>query len=210
MRHNVQRRIELGVIAGAPRTEGGYKKKDHGQLPDSHPIIRELGDHNHRTRGYCKQLFTWARSNLTVSKLTSGDAERIKGNHSYWLKQGIRDGVSFAQFCESADAVVEHHFNNHTHCGEWCQWLKASPKDRLELEKKYRCKEINKKMYEQVLSNHNKFMKQANLRQLYHPHNTNSCEGFMWSVASLCPKTKHLCGTKNYEGRWVIIVTTIS
>ena len=49
-------------------------------------------------------------------------------------------------------------------------------------------------------------MTDAGLKQLFHPYDTNSCEGFMWLVASMTPKTKHLCRSINYQARCALAV----
>jgi hypothetical protein len=48
--------------------------------------------------------------------------------------------ISFKEFKKAAKAVLEHHFNNHKLCGEWCpanNWKE----DEKQLKKlKYGCK----------------------------------------------------------------------
>ena len=79
-------------------------------------------------------------SAMAMSQLTNGDTELLKANHSYWLKQSIRKENSFEAFCHSSNAVVNHHFNDHTYCGKWCAWLRANAEHRKEIEKNINAK----------------------------------------------------------------------
>jgi hypothetical protein len=56
LRHLWQELIDAGKMTKDdwPRTAGGRKKKDNGQLPLSHPKIEFLADKNHRIRTYSK------------------------------------------------------------------------------------------------------------------------------------------------------------
>ena len=210
MRHNHRRRVELGLIKSMPLTAGGNATVDHGKLPDDHPPIRELCDHNHRCRGYCKELFKLGRGKQQISKLTVSDAERIKANFGYWLRQNLPK--PFDEFKRTSICIIDHHFNCHDSCDrQWCKFLQCkTEEERKELSKTYRDKSIHTKMYQQVRDNHDTFMTEEALRQLHHPYHTNNCEGFMWNVASLCPKTKHYCRTINYEARCFLAVGTNS
>ena len=79
--------------------------------------------------------------------------------------------------------------------------------DRPEIEKRYRCRHNDKEMFGQCWANHTAFMTESGLKQLHHPYDTNCCEeGFMWLVASMTPKTKHLCRSINYHARCSLAV----
>ena len=210
MRHSHRRRLELGTMLSLPLTAKGNVSKDNGKLPYAHPPIKELCDHNHRCRGYCKLLFKLGRGKLKDSLLTVSDAERIKANFGYWLRQNLQK--PFEEFQRTAICIIDHHFNCHDHCDKkWCKYLQCeTDEERVELCKTYRDKSKNSKMYRQVRDNHDTFMTEEALRQLYHPFHTNHCEGFMWNVATLCPKSKHYCRTINYGARCFVAVGTNS
>ena len=204
MRHNQERRLELGLISSLAKTKSGNNSKDNGKLPKCHPPILELCDHNHRTRGYAKKPFFLARSNKEVSLVTSHDAERLKQNHGYWLRQNLYK--DFDEFFRTSDCVIEHLFNCHTNCGDWCAYLRANEKDRQFVETKYRDKILDESIYRELRKNHDTFMTEKALRMLHHSYDTNLCESFMHNVSCFCPKTKHLCNTINYKARCFLTV----
>ena len=70
----------------------------------------------------------------------------MKRNFGCWmLSHHLRN---FETFWEKSKAAVEHHFNNHAHCGDWCAMKKAAATQAAIRELKLRCKKNDKKMHE--------------------------------------------------------------
>jgi hypothetical protein len=95
--------------------------------------------------------------NLGVTKI---DAERMKRRLSWTLR--IRTGGTLEEFQEHLTAVLEHHFNNYDHCGDWCK-----------------AKGMN-----------DEFMEEDKLRQLFHSWDTNAVEGFNKLITKFLPKAR--------------------
>ena len=120
--HSTADLIEAGTLSEEdwPRYLNGGKKPDNGQLPINHPEISFLADKGHRVRGYANKYFALAAAkkseNLGVTKI---DAERMKRRTSWTLR--MRTDGTFTELQKHLTAVLEHHFNNHVHCGDWCK-----------------------------------------------------------------------------------------
>jgi hypothetical protein len=47
------------------------------------------------------------------------DAERMKRRLSWTLR--LHSAGTYEEFKEAVVTVLEHHFNNHEYCGDWCK-----------------------------------------------------------------------------------------
>jgi hypothetical protein len=71
-----------------------------------------------------------------------------------------------------SNAVIEHHFNNHKYCEEWCPVLKREWIRKGEIEKdeasdlKYWCKIKNSRLYTQVRAYHDAYTTHSSLWEL--------------------------------------------
>jgi hypothetical protein len=87
--------------------------------------------------------------------MTKCDCLRLKLKFGYFLAL-YRRGEDFDVFQGHAKAVLEHHFNNHEQCGDWCphkQQGGAAGPAKL----KYRCKERDDDLYKMLLDVHNRY-----------------------------------------------------
>jgi hypothetical protein len=50
----------------------------------------------------------------------------------------------------AVESVLEHHFNNHEGCGDWCRVKKLEGDELVSAKYHYRSKEKNGKLYLQV------------------------------------------------------------
>ena len=186
-----------------PRNEKSKRKHDDkGKLPLTTPEVKEaLADPSHRTKCFAKPLFLLAvkpkKSN--ESGLTKQDCERLKTNHGYFLK--MYRNLPLPEFVAAAPAVVEHHFNNHSLCDDWCPY---SPKHGVKTRKqspasasKYRSKTKHKAMYDKVKELTNHFFTEARLRESSHPFDSQINEALNNSVAKYAPKNRNFSRTKS-------------
>jgi hypothetical protein len=102
---------------------------------------------------------------------------------------------SFSEFKKAAKAVLEHHFNNHIFCGEWCPANKWKDDEKQLRSLKYRCKVKHTELYEQMSTIHNTFTDVWNLREIYHEYHSNKCESLNGFITKFLPKHKHYCRT---------------
>jgi hypothetical protein len=195
LRHSWKVLVDSGILDKLdwPKTASGAKKKDNGQLPLLHPPINWLADKNHRVRTYARYFFVLAHKPRSQTCCTPNDAERMKRNFAYFLHMYRQE--SFQQFKKAAKAVLEHHFNNHEFCGEWCpanRWREDEKKLKI---LKYRCKVKHAKLYEQMSTIHNTYTDVWNLRDVYHEVHSNKCESLNGFIIKFLPKHKHYCRT---------------
>jgi hypothetical protein len=76
------------------------------------------------------------------------DAYRLKCNFGFWLLSYCQK--DFDIFSNKSEAVVEHHFNNHSHCDDWCSMKGVDATTEAKENLKYRCKKENTKLYMQI------------------------------------------------------------
>jgi hypothetical protein len=117
----------------------------------------------------------------------------MKRNFAYMIHMYRHD--SFAKFKVAAKAVLEHHFNNHVFCGEWCPAEKWKDDEVQRKALKYRCKVSNAELYQQMSTIHNAYTDVWNLREIYHEVHSNKCESLNGFITKFLPKHKHYCRT---------------
>jgi hypothetical protein len=111
--HSYREQLDALRITDAewPRYKNG--KRD----PNNNPFLADKG---HRVRGYSRFLFAEAiKSIVNGCGCTKIDTERIKRQLSWTLQ--LHCFGTYEKFQKAVLAVLEHHFNNHVFCGDWCQ-----------------------------------------------------------------------------------------
>jgi hypothetical protein len=205
--HSYQEMIEAhtSTIDDWPRYSNGQKKPDNGLLPLLHRAITFLADKGHRTRGYARVLFAESmKSKKNGCGCTKLDAERMKRRMSWTLR--LHSNGTYAEFRKAVLAVLEHHFNNHQHCAEWCKSATGTVEEIRESGLRFRCKVRNKELYLFLKGHHEQFMEDAKLRQLHHQYDTNNVEGFNKFLTKFLPKDKTYCKTIENKARSMLAV----
>jgi hypothetical protein len=188
-----------------PRYKNGQKKPDHGQLPVEHAAIQFLADKGHRVRGYARVIFAEAsQSKKYGCGCTKMDAERMKRRLSWTLR--LHSGGTYKEFETAVEAVLEHHFNNHEFCGDWCKAREGTEEQLKETELRFRCKRRHKDLYDFLEKHHREFMQEEKLRQLYHQYDTNNVEGFNKFLTKFLPKDRTYCQTIENKARSMLAV----
>jgi hypothetical protein len=205
--HSYQEMIEATLITinDWPRYSNGQKKPDNGLLPLDHQPITFLADKGHRTRGYARVLFAEAaKSKKNGCGCTKLDAERMKRRMSWTLR--LHSNGTYTEFRKAVLAVLEHHFDNHQHCADWCQAASGTAEEIRDSGLRFRSKERNKELYLFLKSHHEQFMEETKLRQLYHQYDTNMVEGFNKFLTKFLPKDKTYCKTIENKARSMLAV----
>ena len=186
----------------------GKKKPDNGLLPLLHAAIKFLADKGHRNCGYSRVIFTEAqKSKANGCGCTKIDAERMKRRMSWTLR--LHSGGTFEEFVRAVLAVLEHHFNNHEHCGDWCKSAREEQGTEEEMRERglrFRCKEKDAKLYDFMKTHHESFMEEAKLRQLWHQYDTNLVEAFNKFLTKFLRKDKTWCQTIENKARCMVAV----
>lgn len=101
-----------------PRTLSGAKKKDNHELPLLHPIMDFLTDKNHQVHTYARYFFVLSQRKQSLTCCTSNDTQRMKRSFAYFIHMFWHKLIN--KFKKGAKALLDHHFNNHEFCGDWC------------------------------------------------------------------------------------------
>jgi hypothetical protein len=203
--HSYREQLAASVISDAdwPRYANGKKKPDNGLLPLLHSIIRFLADKGHRVRGYSRFLFAEAiKSVANGCGCTKVDAERMKRRLSWTLR--LHCFGTYEEFQTAVLAVLEHHFNNHQFCGDWCKSTSGTEEEVSAAGLRFRCKERNKELYLVLKKHHEEFMEESKLRQLFHTYDTNTVEGFNKFLTKFLPKDRTYCQTIENKARTML------
>jgi hypothetical protein len=186
-----------------PRYANGRTQPDNGVLPLLHAIIRFLADKGHRVRGYTSFLF--AESYKSVANgcgCTKVDAERMKCRLSWTLH--LHYFGTYEEFRTAVNAVLQHHFDDHSFCGDWCKSAQGTREEIEESGLRFRCKTRHSTLYEVMKKHHDKFMEEEKLRQLFHRYDTNTVEGFNKFLTKFLPKDRTYCQTIENKARTML------
>jgi hypothetical protein len=82
-------------------------------------------------------------------------------------------GATFESFEKAGLASFEHHWNNHVHCGDWCQAKKWTDEEKEEYKNKYRDKVSHVKECEQQKVVLETFCATIRMIGVFHEHNNN-------------------------------------
>jgi len=73
---------------------------------------------------------------------------------------------------DSSMAIIEHHFDNHEHCGGWCR--RQDQTDKEGKKHYYRCKDKDSALYEKLQQLIGRFIVIEALKELAHSLDTNA------------------------------------
>jgi hypothetical protein len=154
-----------------PRTLGS-KQPDNGKLPLDHPPIEKLSGPIHYVKNYKSELYKLVDLLKKKSETCKADAMRLSCNLAYKIPQHTpslgKEDCTFKKFKTAGEASFEHHWNNHKHCGEWCQAKTWTEEEKIQNKGKFRDKIKNKKEYEQQMKVKKKYLSTIRLRWCYH------------------------------------------
>lgn len=192
------------------------KRPDKGMLPSDMEEPKFLADPNHRKRTLKGELYRLVNKKVADRHtLTKCDVLRISMNFAYMartLKEDMTDDV----IVERAKAVLEHHFDNHEHCGDWCrrkpQYVGPITKaeHRSRRKKYYRNKERDTKLYNLLQQKLARFVAVDALREVCHDMDTNKNESLNNTIAWIAPKNKVYSGTASLSNRICIALCVTS
>jgi hypothetical protein len=75
--------------------------------------------------------------------------------------------LTYKEFKQSAESPILRHFNDHLVCGTWCIHRDKSQADLQKL-KKYCCKEMNAKLFQQCQEISDRFTTKERLKECHH------------------------------------------
>jgi hypothetical protein len=93
---------------------------DKGKLPGHVPEPLFVADPNHCRKTLTGELLKLDKSKVDVRlTMTQMDSTRIGKNFAY-MARTLKDRP-VGEFVDAAKAVLEHHFDCHDYCGDWCK-----------------------------------------------------------------------------------------
>jgi len=184
-------------------------RKCTGQLK---PNIQEpvfVADPAHRKKTLRNRLYSF--NNLSVKKkygFGPADITRIVKNFSYFINS--LPSIDHGEWETRACCVLDHHFDCHTNCGDFClrkkELLEKTPEENKK--KFYRCKTKDCKLYEALHDIVSGFVTMKRLEEVGHGMDTQPNEALNNTIAWKAPKGKTYCGSSSLENRISMAVST--
>jgi hypothetical protein len=193
------------VLPLVPKKVGSNKGKmqprpDKGKLPAHVPEPLFVADPNHRRKGLTGDLIKLDKSKIDVKlTMTRMDSTRIGKNFAYMARTLKERPVG--EFVDAAKAVLEHHFDNHEYCGDWCKRKHESDEQRRRVIKYYRCKVKDAKLYNLLKGKLERFITLDKLVEMAHGMDTNVNEAFNQVCTWFAPKNKVFAGSGSLHNR---------
>jgi hypothetical protein len=187
-------------------TKGANKGKwtprpNKGKLPRHIPEPTWVHDPNHRRRVMTgdlhRVLASGVKNKFTMTKM---DITRLAKNYGYMV-HSLNLSMSDEAMTAAGKAVLEHHFDNHEFCGDWCRRKLQTPQQRLASQRYYRCKTKDELLYLSLVNLLSRFLTLENLQEVAHGLDTQVNESFNNAASWLAPKNKVYCATGSLSNR---------
>ena len=182
------------------------KKKvrpDKGELPINMPEPTFVADPNHRKKTFAGDLYRFEKVGVDLKQgMTKMDVLRLTQNFAYMVRS--LPSLDRSEWKDAAEAVIEHHFDNHDYCGLWCHRKKQSDEERAKKKKIYRSKEEDKKLYHILKQKIERFITEEALDEVGHGMDTLVNESFNNTVAWIAPKNKVYSSSDSLKNRIAI------
>ena len=124
----------------------------------------------------------------------------IGKNFAYMVRQLPRLTTD-EQFVEAGLATLEHHFDNHHFCGDWCRRKNQPASRQQDHDRFYRSKTKDAELYTKLQEIVEKYITVDRLKEVSHGMDTNINESFNNTFSWLAPKNKVDCGTQSLQTR---------
>lgn len=161
-------------------------RPNHGELPAHlvEPVF--LADPNHRKKTLKGELYRQLKKPVgTRCGLTCVDVLRVTTTFAYMCRSlHEKDEILEAH----GKAVVEHHFDNHTFCGDFCRRKQLTEEQRQSSAKIYRDKVKDKDLYCCLTKLMDHFITIAALKEVGHGSDTQVNESLNNTISWLAPK----------------------
>ena len=192
------------------RNGNEVERPDKGGIPGNMPEPAFLADPNHRKKTLKSCLYGFVKKKVANQKtMTKCDCVCISTNFAY-MARTLNYKTTDEEIVTAGKAVLEHHFDNHEHCGDWC-WRKdmsTMTEKKLKKEKKkyYRCKTRDAKLYKELSDKVARFVTLSALKEVGHGYDTNMNESFNNTIAWVAPKNKVYSTTNSLKNRIAIVL----
>ena len=106
--------------------------------------------------------------------------------------------------------MLEHHFDNHQFCGEWCKRKRLTAEAAAANERYYRCKTKDKALYDALLTIVGKYISFHRLKEIAHGMDTNANESINNTISYFPPKNHVYCATQSLQTRIGLAIGIVS
>jgi hypothetical protein len=202
-----------GYIPQVPISKGPNKGKlhdrpDNGLLRYPIPEPEFLADPAHRKKTFRNKLYAH-KSKAKKAKenaLHDVDIIRLTRNFAYMSRQ-LKDTPK-DKWPSAGKAVVDHHFDKHDGCGDFCRRKKELAEGSLQdgKQKVYRSIEKEPELYSLVCAILADYITMEKLEEIGHGFHTNVNESFNNLVAWIAPKNKVYSGSGSLVARIAIAI----
>jgi hypothetical protein len=195
----------------AKRKDGTIKeyfedRPDSGKLPGHIPEPKWVANPNHRKKLFTKDLRAFkANTNIERFGMSDMDVTRLGKSYGYMIR-GLKRLASEDLFVPAGKAVVEHHYDNHEYCGQWCPRKRLTDHEKQLSEKYYRCKTKDAKLYIAINQIAARFLTLPKLKDVAHVMDMQVNESMNNTIAWLAPKNKCFGGSQSLRNRVSIAV----
>lgn len=198
--NNLNKPPQVPITKGKNKGKMQDRPEGYGQLPGDVPQPRFVSDPNHRKKiltGELRALATLkVADKMTMTKM---DAIRIGKNFGYMIR-GLGDRPK-EKHVDDAKAVLEHHFDEHKRCGNWCLRKKQTAAQKLQTNQHYRSKTKDLLLYEKVKVIVERFITAEALAEVSHGMDTQMNESLNNTISWFAPKNKVFCSTGSLHNR---------
>ena len=199
--HNTTEVPKVQITRG--KNTGNLQRPDKGKLPGNIPEPKFVADPNHRRKVFTGELLALATAKSSDKcTMTKMDCTRLQKNFGY-MARTLKNRAE-SKFVDAGQAVIEHHFNNHQYCGEWCFRRRQTLQQQLESKRFYRCKTKDAKLYDVLTKKIARFITLDRLKEISHGMDTQVNESFNNTLSWFAPKNKVYCGSSSLSNRLCI------
>jgi hypothetical protein len=210
MRNNGTTEVPKVFVTKGPNK--GVKQQprpDRGRLPGHIPEPLFVADPNHRRKVFTGELLTLKMSKVaTRFTMTKMDCTRLGKNFGYMVRTLKRRPE--AEWEGAGRAVIEHHFDNHEFCGEWCPRKRQGQEERDAKARYYRSKTEDAKLYAVLNNITSRFITLDRLKEVAHGMDTQINESFNNTASWFAPKNKVYCGSESLANRLSLLPSASS
>jgi hypothetical protein len=191
---------KVAISKGKNKGKLQDRPPDKGKLPAHVPEPLFVADPNHRRKLLSGELIKLDTSKVDEKfTMTRMDTTRIAKNFGY-MARTLRDRPE-TEYVQAAEACLEHHFDDHRYCGDWCKRKDESDDNKKTSVKYYRCKLKDAKLYGVLSEKIARFVTQERLNEMAHNLDTNLNEAFNNICTWFAPKNKVFAGTGSLTNR---------
>ena len=175
-------------------------RPDKGELPKLMPEPSFLADPNHRKKTWKNSLYSLEKLTVANKKtMTKLDVLRLGTNFAFMVR--TLPGKTDEEMLTASKAIIEHHFDNHEFCGEWCNRKKQTGEERKKKKKFYRSKVKDIELYKELQVRVKRFITLQGLKEVGHGFDTLCNESFNNCVAWVAPKNKVYSSSESLKNR---------